>query len=63
MRKSNEKGLKKTAKLTGAIVFIVVFTALMALLGFHLASRYRATREQYEHGWSKRFEKSELAGC
>ena len=43
MRKSNEKGFKKTAKLTGAIVFIVVFTALMALLGFHLASRYRAT--------------------
>lgn len=43
MQKSNEKGLKKTAKLTGAIVFIVVFTALMALLGFHLASRYRAT--------------------
>lgn len=36
MRKSNEKGFKKTAKLTGAIVFIVVFTALMALLAFTL---------------------------
>lgn len=43
MRKSNERGLRKTAKLTGAIAFVVVFTALMALLGFHLASRYRAT--------------------
>lgn len=43
MQRSDKKGIKRIYKLSVSIILVVIFTALMALLGFHLASRYRAT--------------------
>lgn len=43
MRKSNVKGIERIVKLTISIILVAAFTVLMALLGFHLASRYKST--------------------
>lgn len=43
MQKSNKRGIGRVCKLAVSITLIIVFTIMMALLGFHLASRYRAT--------------------
>lgn len=43
MRKSKQRGIKRITLSVISIVFVVVITASMALLGFHLASRYKAT--------------------
>lgn len=43
MRKSGQRGVKRVVLSVACIAFIVAVTAFMALFGFHLASRYKAT--------------------
>lgn len=43
MQRTSKRGMRRIYKISVSIVLVIIFTALMALLGFHLASRYRAT--------------------
>ncbi len=43
MRKSDKRGMKQMMLSVISIIMIIVVTLSMALLGFHLASRYKAT--------------------
>lgn len=43
MRSSEQRDTKKVVMSVVCIVLIVMVTVSMALLGFHLASRYKAT--------------------
>ena len=43
MRKSDKREMKQIMLSVISIVMIIIVTLSMALLGFHLASRYKAT--------------------
>lgn len=59
IKKIKEKSLKRFLKLAACITLVTVLTALIALLGFHLTSRYKETITGFFDSISEKISDSE----